>query len=88
MRQVIGSCGTRPNPRRNMTTPIDLPPRAHPWALSLLLCVGCGATAQELAGRSLRHLAEEPAMEAAGLQARAPDELVCEECQRQLMHQP
>ncbi len=54
----------------------------------MLHCVGCGATAEELAGRSLRHLAEEPAMEAAGLQARAPDGLVCEECQRQLMHQP
>jgi hypothetical protein len=70
-----------------MTTPSGLPASTS-TPLSLLHCVGCGATAQELAGRSLRHLAGEPAMEAAGLQARAPDELVCEECQRQLMHQP
>lgn len=70
-----------------MTTPIDLPASASA-VRSVLDCVGCGATAEELAGRSLRHLGEKPALEAAGLQARAPDGLFCEECQRQLIHQP
>lgn len=55
---------------------------------SLLHCEGCGATAEELAGQSLRLLDEERAMEASGLRARPLKGLVCEECQRQLMHQP
>jgi len=57
--------------------------------LSLLECVGCGATAQELAGgRALQGMTEEVVLNAAGLHRRSGGDLLCEDCWRLLMRQP
>ena len=55
----------------------------------MLECVGCGATAQELAGgQALQGMTKEVVLNAAGLHRRSGGDLLCEDCWRLLMRQP